>query len=401
MSDEIVNYPIVEAARLEVDPIYRELQERGPIKVKLPYGEPCWLATRYEDVRSVYGDRRFGRRLGLDHDSPGLWPGALAKDPTLLLNMDPPEHTRLRRLASGAFSPNRFKALEPFIQQLVDSLLDDMVDAEPPVDFVATFSTQLPVRVLANMTGVPQDEANKFRGLVEVTSAMDSSAGERAKAAENLRGEVLAMIEARRAQPTDDLLSVLVSARDEGDRLSEEELVNLCLSLWHGGFKTTLMQLGTTLFTLLTHPRHWQELLDDDSLLSHAIEELFRWIPSFKYGVPFVRWASEDVELSGGVVARAGEPVLPEFAVANRDESVFERPEAFDPARERNPHLAFGFGAHYCVGANLARLEARIALEALLAATSGMERSSAEELPLVPSPVFRAVSSLPVRLFPA
>ena len=398
MSDEIMRYPIVEATRLDVAPIYRELQAKGPVKVQLPYGEPCWLATRYDDVRTVYGDRRFGRRLGLDHDAPGMWPGALVKDPDLLVNMDPPEHTRLRRLAHTAFTPNQIRLLEPYIAQVVDELVDDMAEQGPGVDFVGTFSTQLPVRVLAHMTGVQPDDANRFRAMVEITSAMDATAEERAGAAERLRNEILALIAERRSRATDDLLSALVSARDDEDRLSEAELVNLCLSLWHGGFKTTLMQLGTTLYTLLTHPAHWQDLLDDEGLLPNALEELFRWIPSFKYGIPFVRWASEDVELSGGVVVRAGEPVLPEFSVANRDESVYPKADEIDFHRvDPTPHLAFAFGAHRCIGAHLATLQISLAVQALLRRFPTLSLATAEdEVAFSKSSFMRSVEALPV-----
>jgi cytochrome P450 RapN len=398
MPDEIVDYPIVEATRLDVDPLYRELQTRGPIKVKLPFGEPCWLATRYDDVRTVYGDRRFGRRLGLDHDAPGLWPGARVKDPALLVNMDPPEHTRLRRLAHSAFTPNRVRALEPFIREVVGELVGDMAQQGPGVDFVSTFSTQLPVLVLAHMTGVAKDDANRFRSIVEVSSAMDSSPEDRERAHQRLRQEILALISDRRARPTDDLLSTLVSARDEQDGLSEAELFDLCLALWHGGFKTTLMQLGTTLFTLLTHPAHWQELVDDHDLLPAAIEELFRWIPSFKYGVPFVRWASEDVELSGGVVVRAGEPALPEFSVANRDESVYPKGWELDFHRASPaPHLSFAFGAHRCIGAHLATLQVKLAVEALLHRFPTLRLAIAEdEVTFSKSSFMRSVETMPV-----
>jgi len=398
MSDEIMRYPIVEATRLDVAPIYRELQAKGPVKVQLPFGEPCWLATRYDDVRTVYGDRRFGRRLGLDHDAPGMWPGALVKDPDLLVNMDPPEHTRLRRLAHTAFTPNQIRLLEPYIAQLVDELVVDLAEQGPGVDFVGTFSTQLPVRVLAHMTGVRPDDANRFRSMVEVTSAMDATAEERAGAAERLRNEILALIAERRSRATDDLLSALVSARDDEDRLSEAELVNLCLSLWHGGFKTTLMQLGTTLYTLLTHPAHWQDLLDDEGLLPNALEELFRWIPSFKYGIPFVRWASEDVELSGGVVVRAGEPVLPEFSVANRDESVYPKADEIDFHRvDPTPHLAFAFGAHRCIGAHLATLQIQLSVTALLRRFPTLSLATAEEeVTFSKSSFMRSVEALPV-----
>jgi len=367
MKDEILKYPMFEDTGLTVNEGYKEIQKQGLIKVKLPFGEPCWLATRYDDVRTVFGDRRFGRSLGLDRDAPGLFPGALVKDPTLLLNMDPPEHTRIRRLTSGAFSPRRIQQMAPWVQGLVDVLLDDMVAKGQPADFVSIFSSNLPVRVLLRILGVPEGEANQFRGWVDIGSTLNVDAETRAEAHERTHGYIKGLIAQRRARRSDDLLSALVDARDQGDRLSEEELVSLGVALWHGGFKTTLWQLGTTVYTLLTHRRHWQELLDDRELLPAALEELWRWIPSFKYGVPFVRWASEDVEMSDGTLVRAGEPVLPEFGVANRDEPVFPHGWELDFHRvDPRPHLSLAYGPHHCMGAHLAHLEIKLTVETLL-----------------------------------
>ena len=312
--------------------------------------------------------------------------------------MDPPEHTRLRRLAHAAFTPNRVRQLEPFVAQLVESLVDDMVAHGPPVDFVSAFSTQLPVRVLAHLTGVAPGDADRFRALVEISSSLEAGTEARGAAGDSLRREILHLIATRRAHVTDDLLSVLVSARDEEDRLSEAELVDLALSLWHGGFKTTLMQLGTTLLTLLTQPGCWDELCHDEGLLPRAVEELFRWIPSFKYGVPFVRWASEDIELSGGVVVRAGEPVLPEFDIANRDESVYPEAAELDFHRvDPAPHLSFAFGAHRCIGAHLATLQISLSLAALLRRLPALALAiPKDDVAFSTSTFMRSVEALPV-----
>ncbi len=400
-TSEIIEYPVVTDAALDVDPIYKELQEKGPIKVQLPFGEPCWLATRYEDVRAVYGDRRFGRVLGIPRDAPGVWIGAvMAKDPTMLVNMDPPEQSRLRRLTSGAFSPRRISSLRDQVQAMVSDLLDEMADQDGVVDFVSMFGRQLPPRVLTLILGVPVSEAQQFRLWVDTLTGFDTEPDARHAAEETVHDYVTGLIAKRRSEETDDLLHVLVHAHDDDDRLDEEELYNLAMAVWLGGLETTVNQLGTTLFALMTHRGHWQELVDDRDLLPAALEELWRWIPSFKYGVPFVRWASEDVELSGGVVVKAGEPVLPEHSVANRDESVFPNGWELDFHRSApRPHLSLAFGAHRCMGAHLAHLEMQAAFEGLLGRFPGLDLAvPADEISWSGSTFMRSVEALPITL---
>jgi cytochrome P450 len=397
---EIIDYPIVKDDALEVDPVYKQLQAKGPIKVKLPFGEPCWLATRYEDVRTVYGDRRFGRVLGLPRDAPGVWIGAvMAKDPTMLVNMDPPEHTRLRKLTSAAFSPRRIGDLRGEIEAKVNDLVDEMEDQGKSADFASAFARQLPASVLTLILGVPVSEARQFRLWIDDMTGLHTEPHAREAAIESTREYVEGLIAKRRSSETDDLLHVLVHARDDEDRLSEEELFNLSLAVWLGGLETTVNQLGTTIYALMTHRDRWQELLDDRDLLPAALEELWRWIPSFKYGVPFVRWASEDVELSGGTLVRAGEPVLPEHAVANRDESVFHNGWEIDFHRDQpRPHLSLAFGAHRCMGAHLANLQIHITLETLLRRVPTLELAvPAEEVRFSESTFMRSVEALPVK----
>ena len=196
---------------------------------------------------------------------------------------------------------------------------------------------------------------------------MDSTLEQRYEAYENIRGSVRVLIAERRETTTDDLLCLLVQARDEGDGLSEDELVNLSTTLILGGFETTAAQLGSTVWALMAHRDRWQELVDDPELVPAAVEELWRWIPSFRHGRPMIRWANEDVELSEGVVIPAGEPILPEHQLANRDESVFENAQELDfHRRDPAPHLSLAWGPHRCMGAHLANLEVETTLRALL-----------------------------------
>jgi cytochrome P450 RapN len=395
---ELPSYPFVAADGLTVDPLYRDLQSKGPIQVKFPYGEPCWLATRYEDCKMVYGDRRFGRRLGLEHDMPGMFPGELIKNPDMLVNMDPPEQTRLRRLASGAFSPSRVAKLEEWIQSVVDQLWDDMEAAGPGADFMVHFAPRLPFFVMSGILGIHDDEAEHFAKMIDTVVGMDVTREARAEAHHDVQEFLLRMIAERRAHESDDLLSVLVHARDDDDRLSEAELQGLALALWLGGLDTTHHEVGSMVYTLMTHPAQWQELRDDPSVLGAGLEELWRWIPSHKYGVFFPRWASEDLELPSGTLIKAGEPVYPEHTVANRDESVFPNADELDFHRvDPQPHLTFAFGAHHCMGSHLARLEIRLAITTMLRRFPTLELACApDEVEWDQSSMLRGLKTMPL-----
>jgi cytochrome P450 len=396
VTDPIATYPIVDDDGLDVDPIYRELQRRGPIKVQLAYGEPCWLATAYDDVRTVYSDRRFGKEMGFGRVVPRVH-AMPPLDPSLLANMDPPRHTRIRKLTTPVFARPRIRSMRAWIDTLVDELLDDMAQREQPADF-ASIAWNLPNLVVTGILGVPSADVPTFRSFIDTMLGMTSSMEARAEAGAQLRTYLLGLVAQRRAHPADDVLSDLVAAYDEGDRLTEDELVMLCQSLFLGGFETTVAQLGSTLYVLLASRALWQELLDDPDLMPAALEELWRWIPSTRYGMPLPRWANEDVELSGGVVIPAGDAILPERAVANRDESVFSNGWELDFHREDpEPHLSLGFGAHHCVGASLAHAEIEVTLAKMLARFPTLELAvPAHDVRWSRTSMLRAVEALPV-----
>lgn len=392
-------YPLVESVDLTIDPRCLELQQRGPFKARMPYGEPIWVATRYEDVKTAYGDRRFGKSVGIGRDTPRLHEMAHPTDPSRLDNMDPPDHTRVRRLASAAFAPARIREMQAWIEQMTSELLDDVTAKGPGADFMALFAWRLPLQVIGGILGMADDLIPQFKAWIDEMTGMDSTFEQRYQAYENIRGRVRVLIAERRETTSDDLLCLLVQARDEGDRLSEDELVNLSTTLILGGFETTAAQLGSTVWALMAHRDRWQELVDDPELVPAAVEELWRWIPSFRHGRPMIRWANEDVELSEGVVIPAGEPILPEHQVANRDESVFENAQELDfHRRDPAPHLSLAWGPHRCMGAHLANLEVETALRALL------ERFPTLDLAVRPEDVvwtrdtfLRSASELPVR----
>src|SRR5581483_6851599 len=267
----------------------------------------------------------------------------------LLASMDPPRHTRIRRLTAGSFSPPRIRRMRAGVEGLVDELLDGMEAGGREADFFSSVAWSLPNLVVTGILGVPREDGPEFRGYIDRMLASSAPVADRAAAHEGLRAYIVGLIGGRRGHPTEDVLGVLVAARDDEDRLTEDELVMLSLNLFLGGFETTVSQLGSTLFALLAQRSRWQELVDDRGLLPAALEELWRWIPSHRYGTALVRWAAEDVELSDGVIIPAGDPVLPERVAGNRDESVFAHGWELDFHRhEPRPHLALGFGPHYC-----------------------------------------------------
>lgn len=397
-TSEILEYPMVRHDDLTVDPVYRELQRQGPIRIQLPYGEPCWLATSYEDVKTVYGDRRFNKQFGVGRDTPRMMENRIAEDPAIIANMDGPRHARVRRLTLAAFSAHQVRSLKGWTEGLIDDLVDDMLARAKPVDFVDLVSWAIPLRVITGILGVPADEIPTFRGWVDTLMHVESPMDDKATALENLMGYIRGLIAERRAGHADDLLAIMVRARDNDDRLSEDELVNVALTLFLAGFETTAAQLGSTVFVLMDHRDLWQELLDDPSVLPAALEELWRWIPSFRFGMPMVRWATEDVELSGGVVIPAGQAVLAEHQVANRDEMVFPHGWELDFHRvDPQPNLSLAWGAHRCLGAHLAQLEIEVTVEKLLQRVPTLELAvAADDVPWSSTTFLRSPEALPL-----
>jgi cytochrome P450 RapN len=360
-------YPLTVRDDLIIDPAYRELQLRPAFKAQLPFGEPIWIATRYEDVKTVYGDRRMGKAVGHGRDTPRMSGNSHGHDTSRLDNMDPPDHTRVRKLASAAFSPQQIRSMSGWIEQMTSDLLDDVTAKGKGADFMELFAWKLPLQVIAGILGAPFESIPTLRGWVDTLTSEHRPFEERYEAYMSIQGFVRELIAERREHERDDLLYLLVSARDEDDQLSEDELVSLATTLFLGGFETTAAQLGSTVWTLMAHPHLWQELRADPDLIPNGLEELWRWIPSFRHGRTMIRWAAEDVELSDGVVIPAGDPVLPEHQVANRDETVFDDGWELDFHREDPAaHLSLSWGPHRCMGARLAHLEVESALRALL-----------------------------------
>jgi cytochrome P450 len=335
----------------------------GMIRVRLPYGEPAWLATRYADARLVLGDSRFSRALSREHDAPRQTPFQVSGG---ILTMDPPDHTRLRTLVARAFTARRVEELRPRVRDLAGRLAGDMRAAGPPVDLVEDFALPLPVGVICELLGVPVADRPRFRVWSDAALSTSSLTAEEAVAnREELREYMRGLIAAHRVTPADDLMTALIEARDVADRLTELELVDMCIAILVAGHETTASQIPNFVFVLLEEPERWAQLREDPDLVPAAVEELLRFVP-LGAGAAFPRYAREDVEV-GGVLVRAGEPVMVAVGAANRDALRFDSPGELRFAREGNQHLAFGHGLHHCLGAPLARLELQEALRVLLA----------------------------------
>ncbi|RKT53114.1 cytochrome P450 [Saccharothrix australiensis] len=392
---EIRPYPFPDPDDLGVNETYLALQRDDPVvRVRLPYGGEAWLATRYADAKVVMGDPRFVRAPVMDpHRDP---PRTMPEVPQVstILSMDPPEHTRLRRILAKAFTARRTAQLRGRAQEIVDDLLDRMEEQGPPADLVDALAMPVAITLISEMLGVPRLDRAQFREWSDAAVAITAfTVPEIEAAAASLRAYIRDLVEDKRRNPADDMLTVLVTAHDEEDRLSEEELVSFGVTLLIAGHETTGSEIGNFVYQLLTRPERLAEVRADPSLLPAAIEELLRFTKLS--GAPaFPRFATEDVEL-GGVTIAAGEAVFVDGLVANRDPSVFENPHELDFHRSENPHFAFGHGVHHCIGAPLARMELQVSISTLLRRFPNLRLAG--DVTIKKGRLVRGPHSLPVR----
>lgn len=351
-------------------PFYAELRATTPIyRVTLPSRTPAWLVTRYADVKAALKDERLvkDRRnvIGADRKSQAGWmPAFMRPLARNMLDLDPPDHTRLRALVHRAFTPRRIAELRRRVEALCEELLDAAA-TRGYLELIQDYALPIPLTIIAELIGVPPAERTAFRRWSEhvasVASGLDFARALPGiwRVVRYLRG----LCAQRRANPQDDLLTDLIHVEDAGDRLSEDELIGMIFLLLLAGHETTVNLIGNSAHTLITHPEQRDQLRRNPELIKTAVEELAR------YASPVImateRYAREDLEF-GGVSVPCGGLVLAVLASANRDERQFADPDQLDLAREPNHHLAFGQGMHYCLGAPLARLETQIALTALL-----------------------------------
>ncbi|HSA52165.1 MAG TPA: cytochrome P450 [Yinghuangia sp.] len=392
-------------------PAYAHLREHAPVhRTTLPSGVEAWLVTRYADARQALADQRLSKN---PRHSEQAWKQGKVGVPgeqrsgigAHLLNLDPPDHTRLRRLVSKAFTPRRAEAFRPRVQELTDRLIDGFA-SRGEADLIHDFAFPLPIYAVCELLGVPAEDQDDFRTWAGMMIRHGSGPrGGVARAVRHMRGYLKDLIHRKRADlrgdasgapADDDLITGLIRASDHGEHLTEDEAAAMAFILLFAGFETTVNLIGNGLLTLLTHPEARAALQrEPQARIGLAIEELLRYDGPVELAT--WRFTTCDTPI-GGVVVPEGEPVLVVLASADRDPRRFTDPDTLDLGRTDNPHLAFGHGIHYCIGAPLARLEGQIAITTLLRRLPDLEPAEpAGELRWRGGLIMRGLQRLPVR----
>jgi cytochrome P450 len=380
--------------------VYARLRNDEPIcKIKLPAGQQGWLITRYEDVSSLLKDERL-----VKDPANALTPEMLVKQPRIpkfltpltrnMLGMDDPDHARLKKLVQAGFTPRRMDQLVGRTEEIAEHLIRDL-NRQRRFDLIQTFALPLPVTVISELLGVPETDRARFARWSQVLLSAPSGSWRIVLSLPGMINFVRylrKLIAMKRRNPDDGLVTALVAIETNGDRLSGEELQAMIAILLSAGHETTTNLIGNGTLALLRDPRARERLAAEPDVASRAVEELLRYdgpVEATTY-----RYARTDFELAGARVAR-GDIVLGAVASANRDDRQFAAPDSLDFDRKSNRHLSFGEGGHYCVGAALARMEARVAFNTLLRHFPGMKlEMSDSELRWRPSPVLRGLEKL-------
>ncbi|PZG31244.1 cytochrome P450 [Spongiactinospora gelatinilytica] len=367
-SPQAHRFPFQVVNKFEPPDVLAGLRAADPVvRIVLPFGLEAWLVTRHADVRAVAADPRFSKQAAT---TGGRSPIPMVSGSKALFWMDPPEHTRVRKIVSAAFTARRIQALRPRVERLAADLVDRMIAKGPPADLITEVALPLPLAVICELLGVPGDERERFQEWADqmlFTGAAAPGQVEQIRAArEALDAYLSDLIGRKKAAPTpaDDMLTMLLRAHDEDARLTEEEMRAFSVVLLVAGYHTTTGSLTHAIYHLLRDPARYRLLHDQPELIPGAVEELLRY-SQIGSGIVTMRVATEDVEI-GGAEIKAGEAVLLSISSANRDGSVFPDADTLDLARADNPHLTFGHGIHFCLGAQLGRLELGAALSALV-----------------------------------
>jgi len=387
--------PFDPAHQADPYPYYRRLRETAPVYLS---SQGHWILTRHRDCVAVVRDRRFGHGTGTLIGNNNFRRPVKGRTLPLIL-LDPPEHTRMRTLVSKAFTPRMVSRLAGRIQELVDVMLDQAMDQDE-VDLISALAYPLPANVISQMLGVPAEDCDSIKELSHIVArAVDPDFAlsedekrERNEAFGQFDAYFRELISQRRRQPTEDLLSELVAARDNGSVLSDNELLSTCILLYVAGHETTMDLIGNGTLALLRNPDQYARLREQPDIAESAVEELLRYDPPTQITR---RTVLEDVEIDGHAIPR-GEQVVMIRGAANRDPEVFEDPDRLDLGRQHNPHIAFDGGIHFCLGAPLARLEGRIVLGTLVRRAPRMALAT-DQLRYRKNLVIRGLAALPVR----
>ncbi|MGW5633764.1 cytochrome P450 [Streptomyces sp. NPDC003832] len=368
-------------------PAYAELRAKG----RVHYFEPTnqWLVPHHADVSALLRDRRLGRTYQhrFTHEDFGRTAPPAEHEPfhTLndhgMLDLEPPDHTRIRRLVSKAFTPRTVERLAPYVAGLAGELVDRLVEAGGG-DLLTDVAEPLPVAVIAEMLGIPEADRAPLRpwsaeicGMYEL-SPSEETATRAVRASVEFSAYLRELIAERRGKPGDDLISGLIAAHDEGDRLTEQEMISTCVLLLNAGHEATVNATVNGWAALFRHPEQLALLRGDHSLVPSAVEELMRYDTPLQL---FERWVLDEVEIDGVVIPRGAEIAML-FGSANRDPAVFRDAERLDLGRVENPHISFSAGIHYCIGAPLARIELAASMRALLERAPGLELAAEPRL---------------------
>ncbi|MFE9609552.1 cytochrome P450 [Streptomyces sp. NPDC006012] len=388
------NWPAAELTGVDFDPVLRELMQEGPVaRIHLPNGEGwAWLITRYEDVRAVAGDPRFGRTAVMDQQVTRLAPHFVPPRGAVGF-LDPPDHTRLRRTVAPAFTAKGVARVRDKARALLDELVDELLRGDRPADLAATVLGPFPIAVICELMGVPVADRQDMHAWTRaiLSAAHGEQAGEQAK--EEMSAYFADLVGVRLDSSAEDVASLLGAAVGRGE-VTLEEAVGLAVLLQIGGEAVT-SNSGQMFYLLLTRPDLVERLRAEPAARPRAIDELLRYVPH-RNAVGLSRIALADVEV-GGVRIRAGDPVYVSYLAANRDPDVFPDPDAVDFDRSPNPHVAFGSGPHYCPGGLLARLESELLVDVLLDRVPSLRLAvEPDRVPFRKGALIRGPEALPV-----
>lgn len=348
---------------LDLAPLFQAVRSEAPaVRVLTPAGDPAWLVSRYEDVKALLDDERLARSHPQPERASRLSSSAILGGPEGSYATEQADHARLRRIAGSAFSARRMHALRPRVQGIVDPLLDTISASVPPADLHESFSLALSIQVICELLGVPFADRERFSAWFEAAiSPQEGSTGQQPLT--DLINYVSALIEERRSIPGgDDFIAHVLAIRDESGRVASDEIVLMVAGLLFAGHHSTATYLDLGAVLLLTDPRHRAAMQEDGPRAMAAVEEMLRIVVPGLGVTP--RYARNDLRI-GDVTVAAGDAVLLSMAAANHDGSVFAEPDRFNMERTPNPHIAFGHGRHFCIGASLARMELSVGLGSL------------------------------------